>query len=383
MRYFFFVALIVTLHATPAFSQECVQYDAGTQIATLTDDRIDEASGLSASWRNEGIFWVHNDSGDSPRVFAIDINGDTQTVLTLNAEAEDWEDIAVGPCARGDATPCVWVGDIGDNDEERDSIQLYRFEEPDLGVAPPATLEIDDVTTISVTYEGGPRNAETLLVHPIDGRVFIVDKTVGDPTNLWSVPTDGVTPASIVASTSFGEVGIVSGRVTGGDFAPDGQAFTIRTYHFVYTFCGPDPAAAFEAARSSVIGTTLFQSEAVTYTRDGSSVLTTTEVQSSEQPPLLRMRPVGMPMDPPPTTMDSGSPPPPVPSEKMDSGGRPPEMPNAGADVSITLINDYNKSSCSCGVQPGSFDMIGVLFVGLIGGRVFRRRSRARTGGVN
>ncbi len=36
---------------------------------------IDEASGLAHSRRNPGILYTQNDSGDAPRVFAIDEQG--------------------------------------------------------------------------------------------------------------------------------------------------------------------------------------------------------------------------------------------------------------------------------------------------------------------
>ena len=100
--------------------------------------------------------------------------------------------------------------------------------------------------------------------------------------------TDG-TPASLVASATFGEVGLVSNQVTGGDFHPDGNEFSFRTYTHIYTVCGADPAAAFQGDRRAVIGTRLFQSETLTYTRDGAFMLTTSEQQRNEQPPILKM----------------------------------------------------------------------------------------------
>lgn len=37
---------------------------------------LQEVSGISRSQRFEDVFWVHNDSGDEPRVFAITLQGD-------------------------------------------------------------------------------------------------------------------------------------------------------------------------------------------------------------------------------------------------------------------------------------------------------------------
>src|SRR5581483_4478856 len=42
-----------------------------TRKCTITDPRIDESSGLAASRRHPGIVYTFNDSGGSPRVFAL------------------------------------------------------------------------------------------------------------------------------------------------------------------------------------------------------------------------------------------------------------------------------------------------------------------------
>ena len=57
-----------------------------------------------------GTFWTHNDSGDGPRVFELDDDGAFRARgrACTNAEAVDWEDIAI----RGYT---LYVGDIGDN----------------------------------------------------------------------------------------------------------------------------------------------------------------------------------------------------------------------------------------------------------------------------
>ncbi len=46
-------------------------------------------------------------------------------------DAEDFEDIAVGPGPLPGLN-YIYVGDIGNNDEDRDEVQIYRFLEPDL-----------------------------------------------------------------------------------------------------------------------------------------------------------------------------------------------------------------------------------------------------------
>ena len=45
------------------------------------------------------MLWSHNDSGDAPTLYAIDLKGTLLAkVAVLDAVAIDWEDIAGGPC---------------------------------------------------------------------------------------------------------------------------------------------------------------------------------------------------------------------------------------------------------------------------------------------
>ena len=77
--------------------------------------------------RGPGTLWTHNDSGDAPRVFALDRRGRLlREVAVSGAEAVDWEDIAI----RGRT---LYVGDIGDNLAQRPNVAVYRFAEPPPG----------------------------------------------------------------------------------------------------------------------------------------------------------------------------------------------------------------------------------------------------------
>ena len=369
---------LVGLTSADASAQTCRAFESGTLVGNITDPGLDEASGLAASWTNAGLFWSHNDSGDVARVFILDATGATVSEVALNgAQARDYEDIAIGPCGPADTTPCVWVGDIGDNDAVRPNITLYRFEEPDFGGSPPSTTSVTP-TAIDVTYTGGARNAETLMVHPVDGRLFIVDKTTGDPNNLWLVHTDG-TPAELVASVNLNELGVVAGRVTGGDFSPDGAEFSIRTYTHVYTFCGEDPVQAFTGAFTSVLSFPLAQSEALTYDRDGQALLTTSEQTQAEQPPFVVM-PLQGGVDPMPDMGET----PDMNPQPMDADMSVTPTPDASSEDEMrepqVVVHDGSELSggcCRCAVATRRPQWWSVLIFGAFW--FVRRRSFARS----
>jgi hypothetical protein len=152
----------------------------GASAFTLKDRRITESSGLAASRRHHGIYWTHNDSDDGPYVYAVDgRTGRTVATVTLRGVTpRDVEAISVGP--DGD----VYVGDIGDNFGGRwPEVWIYRFHEPE-------TLRdvTVDATRYTVRYADGPRDAESLMVHPVTGRVYIASKSEDRKGGLYAGP---------------------------------------------------------------------------------------------------------------------------------------------------------------------------------------------------
>ena len=128
---------------------------------------LSEASGVALSGRTPGRLWAHNDSGD-PVIFALDTSGKVVgRVQVTGAKVEDWEAMAVGPCAGGS---CVYIADIGDNDAKRRQVTIYRLAEP---ASATETAAVKDV--FHMTYPDGAHDAEALLVAP-DGGLFIVTK---------------------------------------------------------------------------------------------------------------------------------------------------------------------------------------------------------------
>ena len=141
-------------------------FGAGVQTGTLQDPAITEASGIAASRTNPGIYWVHNDSGDSARVFATDLSGAAIGRFRLQgAQARDWEDIDVGPGPEPGRS-YLYLGDIGGN-KGRSNLSIYRAVEP--GILPGASGVRGSVPAerIDVMYPDGLAwDAEALLVDP-------------------------------------------------------------------------------------------------------------------------------------------------------------------------------------------------------------------------
>jgi hypothetical protein len=191
---------------------------------------IPEASGIAVSRRSPGVLWSHNDSGE-PILFGLDSQGKVKArIRVANAEVEDWEDIAAGPCPAGS---CLYIADIGDNRGMRKRITVYRVPEPGLGDASTAPAE-----AFHATYLDGPHDAEALFVTP-DAEVFVVTKS---QQALYRFPKPLRAGSSVVLErVSTPDTGAAGGpkkaaRITGAAASPDGKWVALRSNASVHFY---------------------------------------------------------------------------------------------------------------------------------------------------
>ena len=213
-------------------NKACAAKITRSNVGPLDDPELKELSGITASTRNPGILWVHNDSGDSARIFALAADGSTVGTYALDgATAIDWEDIARGPGPEAD-TSYLYVGDIGDNAAARDDVVVYRVAEPKV-VGDAGAVTLDDVAALHLQYPDGAHDAESLLVDPQTGELFIVAKVLsGGAVGIYRAPANSAADST----TTLERVGTMSlpgglqNAVTAADISPDGSKVAVRTY---------------------------------------------------------------------------------------------------------------------------------------------------------
>ena len=273
------------MSAGSASAQPCVGFEWPVEVGELALEALSESSGLVVSRKNPGVLWTHNDSGDDAIVYAAALDGrHLARVSLIGIEARDWEDISVGPC--GEDT-CLYVGDIGDNNHERNDLKLVRFVEPALDPNDPEAepleivLQSSDFELLPFSYEDGMWDAESLMVHPVNGQIFIVTKVLTGASGLYTLSWgEGAATATRLAEATFGAIPLIEQSTTGAEFNPEGSHFVVRTYTELYDYHldGRGVAEAFAATpTASVEVQDEEQGEAVAYGPDGRSLWTTTE----------------------------------------------------------------------------------------------------------
>jgi len=225
------------------FLAQCPATEAGRTFGSVSTSQIDECSGLAASRYNPGIYWVNNDSGDGPRLYAIDKYGNHKARLRVDGiNARDWEDVAIGPGPEAGKS-YIYIADVGDNYRERGSVQIYRVEEP---VIPAGQNRNQDIVVwadrFDATYPNGKYDCEAVFVdqglgaekHGTSGRVYLVtkgDRNNNDPQwrggDLFYVDLPA-NPGSVTFQAT--NVWIPVEWATGADITQAGNVIAIRSY---------------------------------------------------------------------------------------------------------------------------------------------------------
>ncbi len=254
-----------------------------------------ETSGLAASRRSPDLLWLHDDSGGAASLYAVTTTGKFVGTLHLRGvHNEDWEDIAA---YQQDGKAWLLVADTGDNDAKRTTVQIHLVEEPARDQLSPTTeVRVRPTRTITLRYEDGPRDCESVAVDATEGMIYLLSKR-DEPPRLYRVPLaasdTGVQVARFVRTIKavLGPVAIDSmlkhavGKKfswpTGMDFSLDGLAAVVLTYGEPLVFArnpGETWATAFGHAPLRLAFPGLPQAEAVCFSNDGRTIFVASEL---------------------------------------------------------------------------------------------------------
>jgi hypothetical protein len=214
-------------------------------------------SGIVASKRYPGVLWAIRDRGAQDRpgrprnaLYAYKVTGGRVgkvggaafRAVPMPVKGRDWEDIA------RDDDGNLWIGDIGNNECDRDDTALLKVREPN----PAATGKASVLATYRYRFPDPPpgcagRNAEAMFL--VDGVPYVIDKA--EPSTVYRFPR--LDPDGTV---TLDKVGVLAGDVTnlsGADLSADRTRLAVDTHTALYIYQAGDPSAGGAALVTDLI----------------------------------------------------------------------------------------------------------------------------------
>lgn len=231
-------AFLAVCLAVPILQGMQVGVTAASPSGQVEFGAIDEMSGIVKSGKFRDVYWVHNDSGDRPRFFAV--RGDGQIVKPADAanyegiqvegaKNRDWEDIA-----RDRDT--IYLSDAGNNGNARRDLGIYAVKEPD----PTKVTSVKPTAFYPIAYPdqkefppSGLRAFDCEAIFALRGKVYFVTKhrlnalIPATSAALYRMDTRYKDRPNVL--TKLDEHPNLGGWVTGADVSPDGKTVAILT----------------------------------------------------------------------------------------------------------------------------------------------------------
>jgi hypothetical protein len=267
--------------------------------AHVGSEPIGELSGIVKGRGRDNLFWVHNDSGDSARIFAITAEGKSilptysrftsygdepekgkeqwQGFPVLNANNVDWEDIAIDE-------HYLYVSDMGNNSNDRRDLGIYLVSEID----PTASTRSAVIQFLPVVYpeqtEFPPAkkyfDSESLFTD--NGNLYLLTKHRGGGitgldweagANLYRVDGRNTDKPNVLTKVDSNPNILAA---TGADVSPNGQQLAVISVDALWLFSKPtadDLWLSAPAQRYPIDKQAFRQLEAVTWIDDNTLLI--------------------------------------------------------------------------------------------------------------
>ena len=246
----------------------------------LSGTEIREASGIADSKANPGFLWVEEDSGNPADLILLGHDGIIgKTIPVSGAQNRDWEDLVLSAGPESGKS-YLYIGDIGDNNWEYTSYDIYRMEEPQQAASTVASFD-----KLSFLYPDASHDAEAFLVDAASMDIFIITKQ-DDNSKIYRLAypqaTSGNNMAEFIADLPYN--GVVSAAQS-----PDNKDIIIKTYTKLYYYKRGDGMSIPDALKGDAKELDYnieAQGEALSFAVDNSGFYTLPEQALGVQPVL-------------------------------------------------------------------------------------------------
>lgn len=205
--------------------------------------RLREMSAAAMSRKQPGVVFTITDSGNDARLYAVDTTGVMRGEWRVaRARNIDWEAVAIGPCGAPERD-CIYIGDVGDNNEKLPEHTIYRVAEPSVSGAHDSVV----AESLSFRYASGGYDVEAMYVAP-NGDTFLITKRPHRqrgsglrPAYVFLLPADAWARKSAAIAQLVDSLPIVPGSgllrlITDASLSPDRHHLAVRTYPEAFIF---------------------------------------------------------------------------------------------------------------------------------------------------
>lgn len=199
---------------------------------------LKENSGIEITAKSK-LIWTLQDSGNPAEIYGIDANGKiAQTIQITNAKNNDWEDLT------SDEAGNLYIGDFGNNDNERKNLAIYKIDASALNKKQAASSKISfyypEQTEFPPKKSKMIFDVEAFFFYKDNFYLFTKNRSAkfNGETTLYQVPNKPGNHAAkrigkFTTCDKFNHCAI-----TGADISPDGKKVALLTSSFVWLFTG-------------------------------------------------------------------------------------------------------------------------------------------------
>ena len=200
------------------------------ELATLS---LDEVSGMEYS-QSSNLIWTLQDKGNESLLYGLNREGNIKRELLIDIDNKDWESLAA------DAEGNLYIGDFGNNDNERKDLAIYRISKTDLGEE-----RAKVAATINFKYpeqkDYPPKKTERFYdceaFYEYNGNFYLFTKNRSSDSDgtfyVYQVPNkEGNHSARLIGRLKT--CGDKSCQITGADISPDGAKVVLISEDKVY-----------------------------------------------------------------------------------------------------------------------------------------------------
>ena len=233
------------------------------KLKVITDipSNLEEVSAVE-TLPNSNLMWVIEDSGNKPKIYAINTDGSiAKSLKVTDAKNKDWEDLT------SDAFGNIYIGDFGNNAKNRKKFTIYKVS----NLTSPEANIVTESITFKLPESVKFNDFEAFFLHNNTFYIFSKNDKKGIVVSVPNTP--GKHTANFV--TAFNLQGDYN-KITSADISNDGKTIVLLNHDKVWVLTNFDGDNFFEGDVKSLAFGHDSQKEGICF-KDNTTVYITDE----------------------------------------------------------------------------------------------------------